>query len=63
MLVWMLMNNTIAEAKCRSPEDCVQYIYFLCERLNANERRIALLETKVELLSAAVVKLIKMKGL
>ena len=63
MLVWMLMNNTITKAKCRSPEDYVQDIYFLRERLSADERRIALLELKVEMLVAAVVKLIKMKGL
>jgi len=61
MLVWMLMNNTIAKAKCRSRED--PDIYFLRERLSADERRIALLEMKVELLSHCFVKLIKMNGL
>ena len=61
MLVWMLINNTFAN-KCRNPEEYFQDIHFLRERLSADERRIALLEAKVELLSHCLAKMIKMKG-
>ena len=62
LLFCMLVNNANGRNNCRSPEEIPEEIYQMRERLDvlecAMQQRITLLEMKLELFAAVIVKLI-----
>jgi hypothetical protein len=65
LLFCMLVNNANGRNNCRSPDEIPEEIDQMRERLDALEcatqQRITLLEMKVEVISAVIVKLIRLR--